>query len=74
MGLVNTVEHIVFTIHQKETGMESRNATFLESLLYVPLPMDTEIDYKETDCTEEDTYINDVIDHTSFLDPFVLRN
>lgn len=37
--------------------MENRNATFLESLLYVPLSMDTEIDFKETDCAEQDTCI-----------------
>ncbi len=53
----------------KGTIVESRNVSFLETPPYImPTP-----DY-EIDRSEQDAYISDVIDHTSFLHPFIFGN
>ena len=46
--------------------MQSRNVNFLETPPYVLRLQDKAIDY-----TEQNAYIDDVIDHTSFLHPFI---
>ena len=50
----------------KGTIVENRNVAFLQTPPYVLRPPDKQIDY-----TGQDVYIDDVIDDTSFLDPFI---
>ena len=65
-NLVTEVRPIVFTTGLSEESWKDATSTFLEIPPYFLRPPDNEIDY-----TDQDAYIDDVFDHTFFLDPFI---